>query len=365
MQAEHLFRTTVHRIRRPLTWGAILVFGLLWNLTRWGLGPGNLPLDGEALAPFAWGFFFLVLSPLPWQWTGTADAVAPPFRGLLQAIPFNGACALLLLVLLGAGAPHMGPRGMGRGMMGRGGMGMRGPMGGVLHPRLLVLAAAYLCFAVLLGGVLARMERAERSEDLAVKAAAQARLKALQNQMNPHVLFNAISGVAEMVREDPAGAEKVLLDLAGLLRHLLELGDRASLSLAQERQVVEQYLALEQLRLGRRLQVRWSWDPGLDGREVPPLLLQPLVENALKHGIGPERAGGELHISLRPWGRGLELEVANTGRPPGEGAPDSIGLRNLRERLALLGADPATSFRLWREGEWTRAVIQLPGGDRA
>ena len=347
-----------------MTWGAILVFGLLWNVTRWALGPGGVALDGETFAPFAWGFFFLGLSPLPWQWTGNGEALAPPLRGLLQAIPFNAACALLLLMALGTSAP-MGPHGMGPGMMGRGmmghGMGMRGARVDFLPPRLMVLAAAYLCFAMLLGGVLAQMERAEQNEDLAVKAAAQARLKALQNQMNPHVLFNAISGVAEMVREDPAGAEKVLVDLAGLLRHLLEHGDRASLPLGQERRVVEQYLALEQLRLGKRLQTQWSWDQSLDDREVPPLLLQPLVENAIKHGIGPERAGGRLHISLRPWGRGLELEVANTGRAPGEDAPESIGLRNLRERLALLGADPSTSFRLWREGSWTRAVLQLPG----
>ncbi|WP_316414797.1 sensor histidine kinase [Mesoterricola silvestris] len=356
-------------MRRPLTWGAILVFGLLWNVTRWALGHESPPLDGEALAPFAWALFFLVLSPLPWQWTGGPEPGARPFRGLLQAIPFNAFCVLLLLEVLGAGMPgHLGPHGMGRGMMGRGMHGMHAmpEMPDCFQPhRLLLLAAAFLCFAVLLGGVLARMERAEESEDLAVKAAAQARLKALQNQMNPHVLFNAISGVAEMVREDPAGAEKVLVDLAGLLRHLLDHGDRTSLTLAQERQVVEQYLAMEQLRLGRRLQIHWSWDPDLDAREVPPLLLQPLVENAIKHGIGPERAGGELRISLRPWGRGLELEVANTGRSPAGGAQDSIGLRNLKERLALLGADPASSFRLWREGDWTRAVIQLPGGGPA
>jgi len=361
-----------------LTWGAILVFGLLWNVTRWAMGSGSLPLDGELLAPFAWGCFFLVLSPLPWQWTGTAAPIASPFRGLLQAIPFNAACALLLLLLgTGGASSPMGPGGMGRGMMGRGMMGtdmmgrgmmgrgmgrpMQGPMGIPLPPRLLVLAGAYLCFAVLLGGVLAQLERAEQGEDLARKAAAQARMKALQSQMSPHVLFNAISGVAEMVREDPPGAERVLVDLAGMLRHLLDHGDRASQTLGRERRFVEQYLALEQLRLGRRLQSAWSWDCDLQDREVPPLLLQPLVENAIRHGIGPERAGGQLHISLRPWGEGLELEVANTGRPPGPDVPDSIGLGNLRERLALMGLEPATAFRLWRDGLWTRAVIRLPG----
>ena len=240
------------------------------------------------------------------------------------------------------------------------GPGLHGPMGDLVSHRLLILGAAYFCFAMLLGAILAQMERAEYGEGQAVKAASQARLRALQNQMNPHVLFNAISGVTEMVREDPAGAERALLDLAGLLRYLLDHGGQAFQTLGEERLLVEKYLALEQIRLGKRLRVEWVWNASLDGRRLPPLLLQPLVENALKHGIAPERAGGDLRISARAFGPGLELEVANTGLPPREGAAESVGLRNLRERLAILGADPTTAFRLRREGLWTFAVLHVP-----
>jgi len=369
MQASALPGSTLDRIRRPLIWGAILAFGVLWNLTRWALGSGGLAVDGELLAPFAWGFFFLALAPLPWQWTGDGRRTASLPRGLAQAIPFNAVCAAALLLLLGAGgAPlPMGPMRMGWGMghgMGRGmgmmGPGMRGPMDDLVPRRLLILGAAYFCFAMMLGAILAQMERAEHGEDQAMKAAAQARLKALQNQMNPHVLFNAISGVTEMVREDPAGAERALLDLAGLLRYLLDHGGQALQTLGEERILVTRYLALEQLRLGKRLRVEWRWDSGLDDRKLPPLLLQPLVENAIKHGIAPERAGGELRISARSSGADLELEVANTGLPPREGAAESVGLGNLRERLAILGADPIAAFRLRREGPWTLAVLRVP-----
>jgi sensor histidine kinase YesM len=176
--------------------------------------------------------------------------------------------------------------------------------------------------------------------------------------MNPHVLFNAISGLTELVREDAAAAERALVNLSELLRGLLEHGDKISAPLAQERILVEQYLAIEQVRLGQRLQVEWHWDGTLEHHPAPPLLVQPLVENAIKHGIAPQRGGGKLAIHLRGSCGFLELEVANTGVPPDENAPEGLGVRNLRERLKLLG-EPSEAFRLVREGEWTRALVRL------
>ncbi len=385
MQARGIAGSLRHRLGRPLTWGAILVFGLIWNAARWGLAPDGLDLDGEALAPFAWGFTLLVLAPLPWQWTGDPRPLASPARGLVQALPFGLLCTWILVALLGAGglpAPMMGHGRMGghgpHGGMGRGGprgggaCGSEGGLPGAGLPgaglpgagpqgrRTLIAAGAYLSFLVLLGAILARMERAETAEAAARDAADRTRLRALQGQMHPHVFFNAVSGVAELVREDPAGAERALLDMAGLLRQVLDLGERTAHPLAAERQLAERYLALEALRLGRRLQVTWDWDGSLDAQEVPPLVLQPLVENAIKHGIAPERGGGELRIRAGRAGDGLVLEVANTGAPPEAGRPEGVALRNLRERLALLGLDPAAAFALVREGAWTRATLRLP-----
>lgn len=377
MRATTVLQATWTRIRRPITWGAILAFGLLWNGVRWGLGvPAREGQD--ILAPFLWATLFMALSPLPWQWTGDDQPLARSWRGIFQAVPWNAFWVLLLLFALSdpprpAGPPRSPETGMSRGTgqgMGRGhGAGrMRQappepPIRVPLHPRVLFFASLYLSFGTLLGWILADKERAETEGEKAKQAAAQAQARALQAQMNPHVLFNALSGLTELVHEDAHAAEEALVSLAGLLRTLLELGQRPTCSLAVERGLVEQYLAVEAFRLGKRLQVSWEWDRSLEHRELPPLLLQPLVENALKHGIAPSRTGGELRIALVAVDGGLELQVANTGHPMDENAAEGVGLSNLRERLSLLGFGPE-AFRLEHAGGWTRAILRLPGDKR-
>jgi hypothetical protein len=362
-------------MQRPVTWGAILVFGLLWNLAPWSLGMG-LPSLQEAAFPFCWGFVFLVLSPVPWQWTGDETLLAPMGRGVLQALPWNALWTLGLLLLMGISRPEHLPRGDRHPRRTEASVPAEeaGPIPGLRHlpeslhgapgqpplpPRLLVLGAANLSFGMLLGWILADKERAEAGESAAVRVLGETRARALQSQMNPHVLFNAISGLTELVREDPDAAEKALVSLSGLLRHLLDYSARRLAPLASERTLVEQYLALQQIRLGKRLRVAWEWEEAVQFLEVPPLLLQPLVENALKHGIGPHRGGGDLRIVLRTSGAGLELEVANTGRALPESYQEGIGLKNLKERLELFL--PGSKLRLFREGEWTRAILELKG----
>lgn len=374
MRASTVLQATWTRVRRPITWGAILAFGLLWNGVRWGLGVPARDWEG-LVAPFLWATLFLALSPLPWQWTGDDRPLARSWRGIFQAVPWNALWVLLLLIALsdpprplrpvepGAGRGHGQGMGMGRGH-GQGRMRQDPPEPPVrvpLHPRLLFFASLYLSFGTLLGWILADKERAEAESERARQAAAQAQARALQAQMNPHVLFNALSGLTELVHEDAHAAEEALVSLAGLLRTLLELGQRPTCTLAVERGLVEQYLAVEAFRLGKRLQVSWDWDRSLDDRELPPLLLQPLVENALKHGIAPSRSGGELRIRLAGAEGGLELQVANTGHPMDEHAAEGVGLSNLRERLALLGFGPE-AFSLGHEGGWTRATLRIPGG---
>ncbi len=360
MRVPELANTTWTRIRRPATWGAVLAFGLLWSLTRWGFGtpPSHWP---EFIYPFALPFAYLALSPVPWQWTGDERPLASTPRGLVQAIPWNLVWVVGFSILLGLN--HGGDAGR-RGPGPRMGQGARmelhdpPPPHRFLHPRAVTLAVANLSFALLLGWILADKERAERQETHAVRAAAAAQARALQSQMNPHVLFNAIGGLTELVREDPRAAEEALVSLAGLLRGLLENGSRAQAPLASERTLLEQYLALEHIRLGTRLRVAWEWDRELESLELPPLLLQPLVENAIKHGIAPHRGGGEMRIFLQVEGERLRLGVANTGQPLVAEAPEGIGLQNLRERLALLGERP-DALRLRREGPWTVAELFL------
>lgn len=174
--------------------------------------------------------------------------------------------------------------------------------------------------------------------------------------MNPHVLFNSLSGLAELARENGVAAEEALVGLAELLRRLLDHSAKPRVSLDEERSLVEGFLTLERFRLGDRLAVRWDWDARFEDAEVPPLLLQPLVENALKHGIVPCREGGELEIGLCGETGQLRLWVANTGVAlnPAEGL--GTGLTNLRQRLALM--DDCKS-RLDLRSEGGRTVAEL------
>jgi len=324
------------RIRRPSTWGAAFLFGGVWNLLRWGSGPGGWTADGFLL-PFLLGALLLVFAPLPWQWTGDDRPRALFLRGLLQA-------AIVNLVVVG-GVLYLLPWPVDHGMMMGRGMRMNPPMHGpYLFPpwqlRLLILGLATVVFGVFLGRTLADHDGERLRADEAVRHAREAQRRALQAQMNPHVLFNAISGLAELAREDSAATEAALVKLAEMLRRLLEHAGKTVATLAEERSLVEGLLALEQFRLGDRLRVSWVWDASLESLLAPPLLLQPLVENAIKHGIAKHRAGGELEIGLAGTPEALRIWVSNTGLPFQEGSPEGTGLSNLRQRLALMHGEP-------------------------
>jgi len=386
-----LKKAALQRLQRPTTWGVVLGFGLLWVLTRWGIGiPTNRWQD--LLFPFAVPFVYLVLSPLPWQWTGDDCPNAPAPRGLLQAITWNLFWMGGIVLLLGLGQPPARPS-MAEPKARQGsrprpefrpppdpgplpdfgvperpsglGLGPDQPPPGdetflarIFHPRMLALLLTNLSFAVLLGWILANKERSEEREAEALQAASIAKARALQSQMSPHVLFNAISGLTELVWKDQKATEEALVNLAQLLRNLLDSSTRPVDPLSAERAIVEHYLAVERIRLGARLRVEWDWDADLASHLVPPLLLQPLVENAIKHGIAPSREGGELRIFLRTEGSGFCLGVANTGAPFEAGRPEGIGLRNLRERLSLLGERPECLTLQGQEG-WTVAALHF------
>jgi LytS/YehU family sensor histidine kinase len=189
---------------------------------------------------------------------------------------------------------------------------------------------------MIVGGLVAARAR---SEELRVASEAEAQIaknRLLQGQVHPHVLFNALNGLAELVHKDPRAAEDAIRHLSDLLRRILRATEHMRMPLREERKIVADYLALEAIRLGDRLRVRWEWDEVLDAIEIPPLLLQPLVENAIKHGIAPSVLGGELVIRAHAEGRVIRLEVWNSGAAFREtGISSGIGVRNLRSRLAL------------------------------
>ena len=175
-----------------------------------------------------------------------------------------------------------------------------------------------------------------RREEELMEREQLARVLALQAQLHPHALYNVLAGLAELVHEDPDATEKAIVGLVDLLRMLTRQGNATSLPLAQERALLRRYLSIESLRLGDRLEVHWDWPEWADAVELPPLLLQPLVENAVKHGITPSLKGGILSIRVWRQGQQLVLEVANTGCAWNPRSVEGTGLSNLRERLALL-----------------------------
>ena len=166
-------------------------------------------------------------------------------------------------------------------------------------------------------------------------AATTARLAELQSRIRPHFLFNTLNSAIALVRAEPAQAEAVLEDLAELFRSALA-DPAASVTLGQEITLAQRYLAIEQVRFGGRLRVQWQVDPAAHGARLPPLLLQPLVENAVKHGVEPSPNGADVYISSEVRGTMVVIKVTNT-TPSGAGERGhGLALANVRERLLLL-----------------------------
>ena len=166
----------------------------------------------------------------------------------------------------------------------------------------------------------------------------QAQLQALRSQLNPHFLFNALHSLAELVHENPKLAEKLIVRLGELLRQVLQSSTLQEVSLSDELDFIRGYLEIEQMRLGERLRVEWDVPPELLSARVPSLLLQPLVENAIQHGIAPTSKPGVLSIRARREDQSLLLEIRDTGPGMAQGAErlPGIGLSNTRARLQRL-----------------------------
>ena len=207
-------------------------------------------------------------------------------------------------------------------------------------------------------------DRAHAQERVAVELQAQlaqARLDAISAQLNPHFLFNALNSIAELVHHDAARADRMLVGLSALLRRSLDTSRLQWVSLREELELLAQYLDIEKVRLGERMQVHWHVAEDCLDEAVPPLLLQPLVENAVVHAIARRMRPGSVRIGAGLVGGMLWLEVEDDGA---DGLPDveghGIGLANTRARLqALYGDDAALSIASTDTGG-TMVSLRLP-----
>ena len=187
----------------------------------------------------------------------------------------------------------------------------------------------------------AERERARARALAAEKQALDAQLRTLQAQIEPHFLFNTLANVASLIDAAPAEARRMLEQLIALLRASLSASRATSATLAQELELLHAYLDILAIRMGRRLRYRIDVPAELGAQPLPPLLLQPLVENAIKHGLEPKLAGGTVLVGARLRGDAFEITVDDDGLGFRPGPAAGVGLSNLRERLASLYGERA------------------------
>jgi sensor histidine kinase YesM len=212
-------------------------------------------------------------------------------------------------------------------------------------PAASLLSSPYLMWNLLMGSWLYLLVaglsyaiRAQRRLNEARVLAERAQLAALRAQINPHFLFNALHSVGALVSSDPARADKAIESLGDLLRYALGTGDEVLF--AQEWRFTQDYLAFEQLRLGDRLRLDVDADADAMSLMVPPLILQPLVENAVRHGIADRPEGGRIEVRASVQDSRLTLRVADDGHGAGYDG-NGVGLSSVRQRLAAVYGDRA------------------------
>ena len=207
-------------------------------------------------------------------------------------------------------------------------------------------------------------EKERRSIELETHLA-QARLQALRMQINPHFLFNTLNAISTLVHTSPHTADEMISDLGELFRASLESSGDEEISLARELDLLERYLAIEQRRFGERLQVEQNIDPEIITALVPTLILQPIVENAIRHGIEPQAGFGRISIQAQRDHDKIKMSVSDNGKKPfepsvPEGTLNGIGLTNTRARLQqLYGEQQSFNIGQGALGGWT-VEIKIP-----
>ena len=227
------------------------------------------------------------------------------------------------------------------------------------------LLTAWMIVGVAHALLFARRERLRQQQHAELESQlSQARFEALSARLDPHFLFNALHSISEVMHRDVVAADRMVVGLGGLLRQSVDGGDGGAArqsTLGEQVELVEDYLAIEQVRLGPRLRYSMDVDSALSSAMVPPLLLQPLVENAIRHAIAVRATPGTIRITARSHEMRLLIEVSDDGSGQAVATPGhGVGLASMRARLQCLYGD---DFRFEMEtspGIGTRVHIDLP-----
>ncbi len=208
----------------------------------------------------------------------------------------------------------------------------------------------------------------EQQKEHALRADAlanQAQIKMLRYQLNPHFLFNALNSIRASIDEDPQRARHLITEFSEFLRYALSKTDASLVSLREEIEAMESYLAIEKIRFEDRLEILFDIEPDALNCAIPCFLLHPLIDNAIKHGLGQDAVPMTLKITGRANGNHLTVEIANTGRwRESIGQDDTrIGLDNIRSRLNQI-YPRRSSFNVSEDGGWVRARIEIQSNSR-
>lgn len=207
----------------------------------------------------------------------------------------------------------------------------------------------------------AELAQTQANEAAAAQKVAETELRLLQAQIEPHFLFNTLSNITSMVHSNPDAAEQTLNNLSTLLRNSLRQTREPLTSLSEELRVLRAYLDIQKIRMGDRLQYHIDAPAGLSAMPIPPLLLQPLVENAISHGIEPAIDGGQIDVLIQPFDDVVQFTVRDTGIGIIDDKPSNgTGLSNVRERLRALYQDQASLKLLENTPQGVTVELRIP-----
>jgi len=231
-----------------------------------------------------------------------------------------------------------------------------------IFPAIFVWSVTVFLWAVIYFGVhyFESYQTAEVEKLRLEVVAKDAQLRVLLAQVNPHFIFNCLNSLRALILEDPSRAQSMVTELASMLRYSLQSGKTEAVSLETELEAVSAYLKLEAIRLEERLQIKIDIDPDSLETPIPPMLLQTLVENGVKHGVARLPQGGEIRLASKMRDGALEIQVRNSGQLTESTGSTRVGLENIRQRLRLLYGDAASLVLRNQDADFVIAEVSIP-----